>query len=355
MTEIKLSRYDYFPALRTRQAEIKGLLELDDERKNHLLPIITLGQWRGDGDLTKSANKAVEAMGERPFLMDLTSDSRNALAHWQSLKDPSNNFHNWRDFASKFKSAIPVIQFSDDSKTRDIVKQAQLIELFFGKTVFRLQNFQRDLPWTISAISAMDDPNNAIVFIDFQFIRGAEQASKITAISLINKLRSEFPSIFIITLATSFPSSVIPFSNGQSKSSGQIEILEREFHQSIGGNSVAAYGDHGSIHSVVYDDSPVMRWSPRIDYPDYSSWYFERRPQPIISNEQGYIDCAKAICSNFDLTRSNTWGERMIQEAAAGSPYAKAPASWIAVRVNIHLARQVEFNSAMMSEEDDEF
>ncbi|MCM1621476.1 beta family protein (plasmid) [Escherichia coli] len=47
-------------------------------------------------------------------------------------------------------------------------------------------------------------------------------------------------------------------------------------HQNIGGSDVAIYGDHGSIHSVVYDNI-IGRYVPRIDIALNDSWYFERR------------------------------------------------------------------------------
>ena len=34
----------------------------------------------------------------------------------------------------------------------------------------------------------------------------------------------------------------------------------------------------------------------------------------------------------------------MIIDAAAGIPYGAAPSSWIAVRVNIHLSRQIDLS-----------
>lgn len=351
MAKLNLSTYTYFPTLRTRAAELRGLKELDDARKKRIVPMLTLGQWRGSSELGKAAEKAVEAVGDHPFFMDLSSDKRKVETHWEQLRNPSDAFSEWRKFAAEYANAIPVVQIPSGARTRDIVQQAQEIENSFGTVVFRVQDFAFQTPFVVSAISALDDPRNAIVFIDCQYIRDAMAAFLTATIATINALRTEFPAVQIVVLSTSFPSSTLPFADS-AKQRGVIPILERDLYARIGGSPVAIYGDHASIHAVVYDDVPMMRWSPRIDYPTFTDWHFERRPGPI---QAGYIEAAQAIQTEFDCSStSSIWGERMIAQAAAGDPYGKAPASWIAVRVNIHLARQIDYDEASRTEEDDD-
>ncbi|WP_050872386.1 beta family protein [Comamonas testosteroni] len=347
---INLSSISYFPTLRTRAAELRGLKELNEARKSQIIPLLTLGQWRGSGDLGKSAEKCVEAMDGRPFFMDLSSDSRKVEDHWNQLHSGNNAFENWRNFAKGFKGAIPVVLIPSGSRTREIVQQASAIEKEYGCIAFRIQDFSAQTPLVVSAISALSDPTKAIVFVDCQYIREAMAAYVTAAISTINRLREEFPALQISVLSTSFPSSTLPFAD-ESKQRGAIGIQEREFYSRIGGAPVAIYGDHGSIHAVVYDDVPMMRWSPRIDYPDYNTWYFERRVG--IGTEAGYIESAQGLVRNFGegMRGTDIWGEQMILDAADGKVYGKAPASWIAVRVNIHLARQIDYATAGSAED----
>lgn len=343
----KLSEITYFPTLRTRAAELRGLKELDDARKQKIIPLLTLGSWRGSPELSKAAEKCVDAMGERPFFMDLSSDSRKVEESWNKLNDSNNAYENWRNFSKGFKGAIPVVLMQAGAKTRDIVQQASSIENEYDYVAFRITDFIAHTALVISAVSALKDTSKAIVFIDCQYIRDSMQAYVVTAISTINTLRKEFPTLLISVLSTSFPSSTLPFADA-SKQRGAIGILERDLHSRLGGTPVAIYGDYGSIHAVVYDDVPVMRWSPRIDYAGFNVWAFERRTG--LGTEQGYIECAKALVGNFgsDMHNSNIWGERMILDASKGTLYGKAPASWIAVRVNIHLARQIDYAEAAL-------
>lgn len=351
----RLAEIKYFPTLRTRAAELRGLKELDDERKSSIVPLLTLGAWRGQSDIGKAAEKCVEAMGGLPFFMDLSADSRKVEAHWEELNRSDNSYENWRNFSSKHAGAIPVVLMPNGAKTRDIVQQAAAIEEGHGCVAFRIQDFSAHTNLVISAISALKNPRNAIVFIDCQYIRDAMVAYVTAAISTINRLREEFPTLLISVLSTSFPSSTLQFADA-TKQTGAIGIQERDFHVRIGGSPVAIYGDHGSIHAVVYDDAPIMRWSPRIDYPDYNVWNFERRSSTGIGNDAAYTECARALVRNFGelMQASNTWGERMILEAAEGEPFAKAPANWISVRVNIHLARQIDYAKESKSQESDE-
>lgn len=356
---IKFSEYGYYPALRIRAAELEGLENIDSARRDKIVPLLTLGQWRGSSDLSTGMDKCVAANRNKPFLLDLTTDSRKIEDQWNSLRSPTDDFKNWLDFSRTYKSkgAIPVVLLPSGARVREVVQQACAIEEEYGSVAFRVQDFAGQTPLVISAISSLKDPNSAIVFIDCQYIRDAMAAYVAAAISTINRLRTEFPRLLISVLSTSFPSSTLQFADAM-KMRGTIGMLERDFHSRIGGDRVAIYGDHGSIHAVVYDDVPaVMKWSPRIDFPEYTSWYFERRQST--SNAQAYSECAKAILGiygvAYDMENSNIWGEQKIVEAAHGDPYGKSPAKWISVRVNIHISRQIDYKSKIDLQMDEDY
>jgi hypothetical protein len=341
MIEIAFEKYLYFPTLRTRLSEIRGLLELDEKRKEKIAPMLTLGRWPRAEDFSTSAEKAQSAMAGLPYFLDLTSDLSHLGEKQKLLRNPQNGFEAWRDFLSTYPQAIPVAILSSDARLRDQVQQAVLFERNKGKVAFRIQDFSIDTTLAINAISSLDDIKNAIVFIDCQFIRSSLAAYIAATVATINRLRTEFPTLMIVVTSTSFPASVAPFADA-TQQRGAIDIMERDLHARIGGSAVAAYGDHGAIHSVVYDDRQIMRWSARIDYPRETIWYFERRPGD--QTPAGYISAAKSIvATDRDIGTRGIWGEDKIVDAANGTPYGKAPASWIAVRVNIHLARQIDF------------
>lgn len=353
MIEINYDDYRYFPTLRTRQAELKGLEQLDVDRKRQIVPLLTLGRWPRALDFTKAADKARDCMAGLPYFLDLTTDARHLIEHQSTLRDPANGFAAWRTFVNGYPLAIPVVQTTGGAAAQSVRDQVLAFEGQVGRVAFRIRDFSFDTPMVLAALSEMHDPYKAIVFIDCQYIRNALSAYIAASVATIDSLRAAFPGLVIVVLSTSFPLSTISFSDPATQRSGFIDIQERNLHSSIGGDSVAIYGDHASIHSVVYDDTTIMTWAARIDFPRELDWHFERRPR--VQSEAGYIDCAQSlVASEPDIGTRNIWGEQMIVDAAAGRPHAKAPASWISVRVNIHLSRQIDFSTAIFNAEDED-
>lgn len=354
---VKFDSHNYYPALRTRRAEMVGLHNLDEARKRKIIPLITVGEWPRAANFEKSVEEALAAMGGEPLIIDITTDQARLPEQRQLLIDGTSGFQAWRDFTNQYSAAIPTVIITPGCRTRDVIQQAVKIEEAKGKVAFRIRDFPRETPMVIAALSALDDPTNAVIFIDCLYIRSALAAYVTAAIATINAIRTEFSEAIICILSTSFPASTTSFLEPTGRS-GAIEILERDLFARIGGRSIAIYGDHGSIHSVVYDDVVMRRWSPRIDYPNYKTWLLERRAG--MDPQAGYADAAQAICAlNPLIGTRQIWGEQMILDAAAGNPYGKAPASWIAVRVNIHLSRQIDLTSGFLdrngAEDPDEF
>ncbi len=353
MININYEDYQYFPTLRTRRSEMRGLKELDANRKSKIVPLLTLGRWPRATDFERAAEKSAEVMNSQPYFLDLTNDITHLGEQQKILRDSSGGFKAWRDFVGKYDQAISVIQLNPDAKVRDVFKQARLIEQSSARLAFRIKNFTSDTPLVVNAISAIDEVSNVIVFIDCQYIRDSFTAYVTAVVATINQLRNEFPDLMIVVLSTSFPSSVLSYLHSN-QTNGSIEILERQLHDRIGGNPVAAYGDHASIHSVVYDDMDIafMRWSARIDYPQNFQWFFERRAKDRTSS--GFVSAAKSIIEiDPDIGTRGIWGEQMIVNAASsGIPYGSAPGSWIAVRVNIHLSRQIDLSMQIANGDD---
>lgn len=339
MNKINYEQFTYYPTLRTRNAELKGLEMLDADRKRRIVPLITLGKWPRSDDIADSAEKVRNIMEGRPYFIDLPDNDTHHTDNSKALLDPKNAFAEWRGFVEAQENAIPIIQFNGGNR-REIVQQALKLEKKLGRLAFRIRDFQHDPLLTVAAISALDDVENALVFVDAQYIRSAYPAYVTAVTTTINMLRTEVPETVIATLSTSFPSSRSSFMDTK-KESGSIEIQDRDLYETIGGDSVAIYGDHGSIHAIVYNAQP-MQWSPTIDYATSRTWHFERRPNT--DKKAGYIAAAKALLTKFpEILDSTVWGDQMIVEAANGNPHGKSPQSWIAVRVNCHLTRQIDF------------
>lgn len=351
MNNIKLENYKYYPALRTRASEIQGLKQLSIENKKKIIPLITLGKWPRSEDIRISVDKTLDAMDGNPFIIDVTQENKHHCDTSLNLLSPDNGFKNWLEFCDSYENVIPTIQIPQSAKLRDIVIQAKLLERLHRLVAFRIRNLTTDINKVISCLASLDNPENAIVFIDLNYIRGNFPAATAAAINAINQLRTEIPETIISVLTTSFPSSVTSFCD-ESGQRGFIDLMERDFYQSIGGQSVSIYGDHSSIHSVVYDDS-MGRYVPRIDIALDDAWYFERRPG---YDSKGYVEAAKEILNKFpNYHNEQTWGAQMIRNAANGNTDRMgSPSKWIAVRVNLHLSKQIESSEIIYNDEDEE-
>lgn len=336
---------NYFPSLRTRAAELQGLQELSEARKDRIKPVLTFGCVRKDQPTIKNTIERIqEVMGQRPYICDLTSDPVHLSDEMSPLKDPSSAYKNWRALMKEMQASTPCVISSKGGSNRNFVRQALLLEQEHGAVAFRIRDFRHDIAPVVAALDALDAPQNALVFIDPGYVANLFDEYVTLTIAAINKIREADSEIMICVLSSSFPASVIEYSQDETQSWGLIPTREHAFHQAIGGSAVAIYGDYGSIHAAMYDDAQIRRWSPRIDYPRLKETYFERRPLDG-GAAPGYIASAKEIlrmCPSIRRT-NDIWGIQKIIEAANEDLFAKNPASWIAVRANIHMSTQIDY------------
>ncbi len=344
--QIKFDKQVYFPALRTRPAEMEGYAQLRDAVKDKIIPIITLGAWPRVEGIEQSIKEAKQAVGERPFILDLTQESAYQRPEILELASADGDFIAWRSFVKNVGDVVPVVQAPPHVKLSQIIKQARSLEGLATKRVaFRITDFVSDTPRVIAALSSLDNPGQALVIIDAGYIRDSMPASLSACVSSINDVREEIPEAIITVISTSFPATVTShLAQESSGTRGSLAILERELHYAIGADA-AIYGDHGSIHSKVYLTTGG-RFMPRIDYPLSDAWEFERRPG---KDSSGYIDAAKVLLDRFPgIVEEDTWGAEKVRNAAGGDiERMKTPARWIAARVNMHISRQFDLSNEL--------
>lgn len=266
---------------------------------------------------------------------------------------PADNFGAWRGYIGEFESAIPVVQLVAAANRRQIYRQAQLIERQRGQLAFRVRNPGLELPFVINALSSLDDPRNAVTFLDMKYIRGAERESAAVAADAIDRIRAEIDSAHIVVLSSSFPAYLGDFAEDDEENRGELEIIERQFHATLTAEGHdCLYGDYASIHPVIRGGgggAPI----PRVDFASTLSWLFERRPLLREQRPQAYQQCAQALMERApEINEWDCWGADMVRQAARGNPHGLAAGSWIAVRVNMHLSRQID-HSAQLEAADD--
>jgi len=348
--------FKYFPIIRTRQAELKGYAHLDDAAKDNLCPLITLGKWRNSEDCERAIAKITECVGDRNYILDLTRDLQHQNQAVRDLMSPESNFKNWIEFVSQNEKVIPTVQLTSGAKGREIVRQAVALEKLGRPPVFRIKDFTSDLNNTLAALYALEAPEKALIVLDAGYIR--DISTKLIkpgvlegVLRTLNKIVEEVPEVPRVLAGTSFPRSVMPWLSENSETSGKIDILENILFEEIG-SDIVMYGDHVSIHSVVYDDEGGT-FLPRLEVPSDGFWHFERRPK---TKGEGYIDAASVLLENHSEFQENpAWGAQMLRNTANSSGTTiNAPVTAISVRVNLHIDYQLNLlaNQNQHSEED---
>lgn len=326
----------YLPAIRSRQAELRGYFHLRPETKAALHPLVSLGKL---GRVVDSA-KVMDAVAERvgPCFLDLNTTTNQTCLDWDVLCNPDDAYGAWREFARRRPGVIPVAMIRDGGNDRPFIRQVLRIEDEWGVVVIRSRRPSADLPALQAALAAVDDVNNALIVLDYGYLRQALEPKEADARRVVSALRMTDPSARVVVMGSSFPKSVAAYG----ENGGSLEILERDLHAQIGGDEVAVYGDHASIYPEPVELVP-SRFVPRVDYCTESSWLYRRRRE----DDGGYVDAATRVMQSEDWDPAfadRAWGANVIRLTAEQGPQPGfgSPANWIAARVNMHIERQTE-------------
>lgn len=351
---IDFESISYYPALRTRPAEMLAYMELENELKDRLLPLITLGAWPKQTGIEASMTHARAALGSRPYLLDLTRELAYQNTEIHALKSSDRAFSRWVAFVKANPLAVPVVQMEASTRLPEIMKQCRaLVELTQERVAFRIIDLAADTPRVVAALSALGAAKQGIVIIDLGLLTRDTMGAYISAaINVINEIRDEVTDASICVMSSSFPSSVTRYLDKDSAGArGSIPILERDLFAEIGAD-VCIYGDHASLHPCVVR-ATGGRDTPRIDFPMVESWEFERRAD---TDARGYVAAAQSLLKSYPEIASNPcWGARKIVGAAAGQiDEMRQRSSWIAARVNMHITRQLGLGDPRGATSDDE-
>jgi len=350
---MKYENFCYFPKIRTRQAELLGVQELEETTRKAILPLFSmtsLGRRKTVSSVYDSIKDTVSKYNSN-FMIELESNKHVKCEDFEDYLSPQNNFENWVNFYkqvsidSNNSSVSGLIQAEYINNRRQYVKHVQSMEKEFGAFFIKINPLKkRDVNAAITVATVCDRLDNKLFIIDI----GQIDYSRLSVIEqaiifVINELREIDQSINITVLGSSFPRSFVDYG----REAGTIPMLEWELFSRLGGHDVCFYGDYSSIHGEFYEGS-YASFVARVDYPIEKMWVFERRSAPDqenINREQLYISAAQAIKQNdfWDPTL-NCWGKKTIEEAASGNVEGfKAPAKWISVRVNLHIERMKTF------------
>lgn len=330
----------YVPTLSIRASEMNGLEFLPALSKDRMTPLFLLAPWASSKSLDRTMERIERAYRHRPYFLDLdryyfpTNLENPAQAQWLRLRDPSNNFSEWRAFCSDRPQVIPCLQLDGQSE-QSIAEQVTAIQAHGREFCLRIElaRIPQNLANAVDALVAVGTADFTVV-IDGGWVEDALSMHG-QALGLINGVLASLDGrIPIVVSCTSIPKG-FHFIEGI----GEVSFTNRNLVEQIARNSnrdVILYGDWGSTKPREYSFAQAPL--PRIDYPLNSSWLIARNK----NEDWSYEDAARALIrSNRWDGQLGIWGERMIEQTVADSEFGiDTPQKNVAARVNIHLHRQ---------------
>lgn len=351
----------YVLIIRTGQAEIKAIENLDNDVFTDILPLI---------ELTRGRKKTIEDIVSYPFeprflklkdklkgkqvAIDVTSEEGLSCEETDRFYNFENGYECWVNYLLKlkkekiFKSIIPslIINFEDNSFEDNLKKEIHLLVEEFGSVLYRCSLEDAGCYEDLSLIQKEIGSQKLYILIDCGYMVQAMQnnvAAK--CIARIKNLREILKCNFeFIICGTSFPNNISEIGNDETDTFSISEIFVFEACKKIDRKII--YGDYGSINPIRNDNVIMARgWIPRIDVPLEKSVYYYRQRRP--SKESKYNTTYKEVAlkvmkdTRFPIDL-NAWGISMIKECANGVTPSSSPSFWISVRMNIHIMQQLK-------------
>lgn len=349
-----LENFSYCPTLYTRVAEMKALTQLPAVTKDVIFPLIVARPWPNAKLLDRTWEKIGNAIGSRPFALDLDRTKRNSdrsrliNTEFDKLFDSRDGFVNYYNAIKKVDKAIPVLRIAGGSALH-FEAQAENIDGLDRGVIVRIEY------GLVSDTTALIDQvlsrfGDVSIFVDVGWSRDI-LSREAWASGIIERVSRDHPEIELVIGGSSFPNS---FSTVEERGTWRVE--ERFLYSNLVRRHNAAtliYGDWGSTRPP--SPSVPMRNIPRIDLPTGSQWISFRRDQELV-DEEDYADIAKRVIADPEWSSNlNIWGTYTIDWTANGEPGAiRGPAAAAAARINIHLHRQAFFGAIDIRGDGDE-
>jgi len=359
----------YFPIIKTRDAELRGMCQLSPEVKRTVIPLFELTKSRktknaDHGPIAKRLEKIASGYGITPFGIDLTSSGNLMNKEIDLLYKNQDGFKNWRTFLEQqkvvFPKLIPTLLRSDegldddDAYIRAHKMQATEISRFFSQKIYRIPDDYETGEIDFDMENLFDSSSPPIVLLDMGFIpkdKGSIYANAAEKqLEAIYRTRHKIKNV--ILAGASFPKDPTEYNNGNDHGENVLEEVAM-FEQCRVKFPKLIYGDYATIYPLHNDRAGGRGWIPRIDFPTEKSIVYHRRRKHKTENSYApaYIDVANMVVNDDKFKwlrrqlKDQCWGINQILQAADGYPPGTAPSFWISVRIQLHVTLQYQIRS----------
>lgn len=338
----------YLQIIKTTDAELKGYANLADDVKSKILPLFELTRSRTssrvpEGSIHRRLANIKDAIGNNPFILDLTSHEDLMNYQIEELLDDNNGFSAWTDFIKDLNTSqvIPAIHVYQDGDPENIIRQVSMLCETNERVAFRVGSEDEELEFYLEKIKeGLINEQQLIIIIDAEHITERNYHSKKSELEQQLLVASRVtPQASISVCCSSFPKSVlVPNAGGDAY--GKLPLYELTVFEELKNVYPAIiYGDYASIHPFRYQTGGGG-WVPRIDYPLHGYIVYHRYRR----DDGSYTKCAEELVSDSDFDNLHCWGTEQIHSClSGGEPNGKSPSFWISVRLNIHITRKANY------------
>ncbi|WP_417840179.1 beta family protein [Tritonibacter scottomollicae] len=340
---IDLQTSRYVPTVYLRGAELQAIDELPDSDKDSLTPIFCLKPWATAKLLERSMEKIEEVYPNRDFFLDIDpfydkEAKRQAQEDYYSLIEDVDDNQNWVDFLDQHPRAFPCLQV----RHGNLEAVQNQIDCFTEREKFFLVRLEISTGVNFSeVIQRVCDTHHS----NFGFVVDAGWTRDLLSrsnwvdglVRQIIALRGD--SIPVVTTGSSFPNSFSGYEMGES-----VPMLERLlFSQIVQANNQGRiiYGDWASSRSPSEGGGggPIP---PRLELPTGSSWEIFRADEEVTD----FAELADTLASSVNYSPDlNIWATYKIESTRLGDMNGiNSPRMAAAVRINMHLYRQLHFD-----------
>ncbi|WP_351017167.1 hypothetical protein [Shewanella sp. AC91-MNA-CIBAN-0169] len=360
-----MSKFVYFPLIKTRDAELRAFQNLSSEVMEQILPIYELTKSRTtkkapDGDIHRRMRQICEIQDGRPFILDLSTDNKYINPQIEQLVSPYDGFKDWQYFLNLYKelNIIPMVHLyeaDDDDEDGSTFKE---VESFVANISKVKSQIAVRLPHDLSSgdykyylepiIHSLQNECKLIVLLDANFVSEDAQSDVADIVDPLILSAKEvldldgFDKIEdVVMLCTSFPSS--PAKAGNEDAEGKFKILEENIYQGVIEEVNIKYGDYASINTQQIEMKGGT-FVPRIDIAleDGYSFIYKRYRR----NDGSYPRCAKSMLIDSEYSNLDTWADSEILLASEDTPTGISPSFWISVRMVYYINTRVNLRNS---------
>lgn len=342
---MNLSSIEYFPALRAGKFDLLALLELENERKQRISPIISA---RGNA---KQLEQFAERWGDFPFWVDSSrfpQDASDELA--STLNKGEGNFAEKQNLLATLsginKNVLPIVGFRASDNARQVVQFALYALKNFSFVAIRVEMSGKALDQNLSLTSAIlnavddDDINRIYLIADMGSINSVPDTDESSDIARVIGLAAEYSIDKIVTLSTSWPDDRPD--KGTIEYRGCLDpIWQAQVFSAEEADFNLFYGDYAATNPVkdLLDNFDPKKMAAPVPFAGYLT------PCIWVQSKQGRSgenEQFKTIANQFRNLENYhgdnfCWGTRQIGAIATGARAPGNMAFWNKIRVNQHI------------------